>query len=31
MKALFDRYLQKKIGLDYRTAYHIDEAALPGS
>ena len=28
MKALFDRYLQKKIGLNYHTAYHIDEATL---
>ena len=28
MKALFDRYLQKRIGLNYHTAYHIDEATL---
>ena len=28
MKALFDRYLHKKIGLNYHTAYHIDEATL---
>jgi hypothetical protein len=28
MKALFERYLQKKFGLNYRTAYHIDEATL---
>ncbi len=28
MKTLFDRYLQTKIGLNYHTAYHIDEATL---
>lgn len=28
MKALFDRYLQKRIGLNYHSAYHIDEATL---
>ena len=26
MKALFDRQLQRKIGLNYDTAYHVDEA-----
>ena len=28
MKALFDRYLSQKIGLNRHTAYHIDEATL---
>ena len=28
MKALFDRYLNQPVGLNYRTAYHIDEATL---
>ncbi len=28
MKPLFDRYLNQKIGLNYHTAYHIDEATL---
>ena len=28
MKPLFDRYLQKKIGLNYHSPYHIDEATL---
>ena len=28
MKALFDRYLNQPIGLNYHTAYHIDEATL---
>ncbi|MBL0141938.1 MAG: hypothetical protein IPP91_07645 [Betaproteobacteria bacterium] len=28
MKALFDRYLNQSIGLNYHTAYHIDGATL---
>ncbi len=28
MKALFERYLGQRIGLNYHTAYHIDEATL---
>ena len=28
MKALFDRYVNARIGLNYHTAYHIDEATL---
>lgn len=28
MKALFDRYLNQPIGLNYHTAYHIDAATL---
>ena len=28
MKALFDGYLNRKIGLNYHTAYHIDAATL---
>ena len=28
MKALFDRYLQKTIGLNYQSAFHIDPATI---
>ena len=28
MKALFDRYLGKQIGLNYHTAFHIDPATV---
>ena len=28
MKALFERYLNQPIGLNYHTAYHIDAATL---